>query len=287
MLESKSAISRKAVLVTGTSSGIGASTTIRLASRGFHVFAGVRHARDVGLWAKVSGVEPIVLELRSEESIRAAIGGIYQRLGEFDEVHLVNNAGIVVAGPVECLGLDCWRDQFEVNVFGLVAVTQALLPMIRAKRGRIVNVSSIAGLVASPFLGAYSASKFALEAISDALRRELLSIGCKVIVLEPGPTATPIWQKNLGTKDALLSSLSADHRAAYSHGLKWFDRESRRTVELAIPADRVSAVIERALVARRPRARYVVGRRGLALQMLAASILPDRWLDKIISSGID
>jgi len=276
----------KIVIITGASSGIGKATALRLASQGFHVVASVRQAKDIATWKSVPRVIPLILDVANEESIQAACREISELLHQAKEVHLVNNAGIAVAGAVEGVPIARWREQFEVNVFGLVRVTQAFLPYIRKTRGRIINISSISGLATSPYLGPYSASKFAVEAISDALRRELKQFGVKVIAVEPGPIATPIWEKNLIKKDALINELSKDLQEAYGGQLEKFRLGVEQSAQSAAPVERVSEVIEKALTIGRPRARYVVGVRFLPAQIAIGGLLPDFVLDGIFEKSL-
>ncbi len=182
-----------AVLVTGASTGIGRATGLYLQARGFRVFASVRRETDA---ADLSGATPVLLDVENAESIRAAADAVGAALEDGALQGLVNNAGIAVSGPLEFLEMSDLRHQFEVNLFGQVAVTRAFLPLLRrAKNGRIVNMSSISGRITAPLLGPYSMSKFALEAFSDALRRELSPFGLSVSVVEPGAIKTPIWDK--------------------------------------------------------------------------------------------
>ncbi len=270
------------VLVTGASSGIGMAAARLLASSGFHVLAGVRKVSDAVAWADVRGVEPVVLDVTSDESVRTAVASIRHRLEAADVVHLVNNAGIAVGGPVEGVDLGKWKEQFEVNLFGLVRVTQAMLPWVRRTKGRVLNVSSVSGLATTPYLGPYSASKFAVEALSDALRREIGQFGCQVVVVEPGPTITPIWEKSVQAKP----KLSKDLEEVYGKDLEAVELDVERTSRGAAPVDRVARVILAALTARVPRTRYVVGARGLALQMRIVGWLPDRWLDALMDRNL-
>src|SRR5581483_7822637 len=186
----------RTALVTGASSGIGAACANRLVRGGWHVLAGVRRTGDAP-----AGTEELRLDVTDPTQIRAAADRVERLDG------LVNNAGIVVAAPLEELPLDELRRQLEVNVVGQLAVTQALLPALRAARGRIVLVGSIAGRSALPFLGAYSASKFALEAVADALRIERAPAGIRVSLVEPGTIATPIWQRAAADADELAARL--------------------------------------------------------------------------------
>ena len=210
------------------------------------MLAGVRRPGDAP-----DGTDEIVLDVTDAEHIAAAAARV-------DELHaLVNNAGIAIASPLETLPLDELRRQLEVNVLGQVAVTQAFLPHLRRSRGRIVFIGSIAGRSALPFLGPYAASKHALEAIADSLRLELAPWGIQVAIIEPGTIATPIWTKGPETADEIQSRAPSP---LYSDRIEAFRRAAAAAGRRAQPADRVAAVVERALTAERPRARYLVGR---------------------------
>lgn len=273
----------KAVIITGASTGIGHAAALRLAEKGFQVYAGVRKDADAKAWKQVRNVTALKIDVTKDGSVAEAADGIRKELQGADEVHLVNNAGIAVAGPIEGVSMERWHEQFEVNVFGLVRVSQAFLPFVRATRGRVVNLSSVSGLATTPYLGPYSASKFAVEAISDALRRELRQFGSRVIVIEPGPIATPIWEKGLGKKDYLLGELSPALRKAYAHELAQFQKGAEKSARSAVPVDRVSDAIEAALTAARPKTRYVVGAKGLPVAMAVAGMLPDKLLDALVA----
>ena len=218
------------------------------------------------------GTEEIVLDVTDAVQIAAAAA-------EIDELEaLVNNAGIAIASPLELIPLDELRRQLEVNVLGQVAVTQAFLPHLRRVRGRIVFVGSIAGRSALPFLGAYAASKHALEAIADSLRVELSPWSIHVAIVEPATIATPIWAKGAATADEIQARASSDRSPLYSERLAAFRRAAEAAGRRAQPAERVAAVVERALTSDRPRARYVVGRDA----RIRATIerLPDRLRDR-------
>ncbi|RYZ99024.1 MAG: SDR family NAD(P)-dependent oxidoreductase, partial [Proteobacteria bacterium] len=165
-------------IITGASSGIGKDSIRALRANGMGVIACVRNPADIPVKAE-QGLQYLRLDITNPELIRAAVAEV-TRLLNGARVSLVNNAGSAVAGPVEGLSMERWREQFDVNLFGMIQVTQAFLPLVRKTGGRIVNVSSISGIFASPYLGAYAASKFAVEAMSDALRRELVNSGVKV-----------------------------------------------------------------------------------------------------------
>jgi NAD(P)-dependent dehydrogenase (short-subunit alcohol dehydrogenase family) len=262
-------------LVTGASTGIGRACATHLAGLGFHVLAGVRDPADAP-----EGLEPLRLDVTSESDIAAAA----ERVGA--ELHvLVNNAGIAISGPVEVVPVEEWRRQIEVNLLGQVAVTRALLPAILRARGRVVNMSSIGGRVASPLFGPYSASKFALEAVSDALRREVAAHGVRVVSIEPGGIATPIWAKGLEDGRRVTAGMPEETARRYATLIPAVTREAERLGREGLPPEAVAEVVGRAVTARRPRARYVIGR-DAKVQAAAARLLPDRVLDSFIARAL-
>jgi NAD(P)-dependent dehydrogenase (short-subunit alcohol dehydrogenase family) len=181
------------MVVTGASTGLGAATAHELAARGYHVLAGVRRETD-GAAIRAAGVEPVLLDITRPEHVEALAARIAADPDRRPLRALVNNAGISVNAPVETLPLAEWRRLFDVNLFGHVAVTQALLPFLHRSRGRIVNISSVGGKVAMATYGPYAGTKFALEAVSDSLRRELAPHGVQVVVVEPGAVRCgPRW----------------------------------------------------------------------------------------------
>jgi len=248
----------KSVLVTGASSGIGRATALALAQRGFTVYAGTRSPLDY------TGVTPVTLDVTGPEHVAA--------LAHLDLDALVNNAGIAVIGPLETLPLDQLRRQLEVNTIAQLAVIQACLPSLRQHGGRIVNVSSIAGRVALPLYGPYSASKFALEALSDALRRELHG-DVHVSLIEPGAVATPIWQRTLDATE-----LPTDRYARIAERLREMALEAAQT---GMPASVVANAVVHALTAPNPRTRYVLGR-SARVEAVLARAAPTRVLDRLI-----
>jgi NAD(P)-dependent dehydrogenase (short-subunit alcohol dehydrogenase family) len=195
---------------------------------------------------------------------------------------LVNNAGIVVAGPLEALPLDAVRHQFEVNVFGVLAVTRAALPLLRAGPGRIVNVSSINGRIVTPFVAPYAASKFALEAISDGLRMELRPWKIHVSVVQPGATQTAIWGTSINRAVENAERFTEEAKKRYGRVLDAMVKRGGEAPKRAVPPLRVAEVIARALTARRPRTRYLVGKDAHAGAVMAA-LLPDRLLDRLLT----
>jgi len=258
----------RTALVTGASTGIGAACAVRLAGTGWRVYAGVRRAGDAP-----EGTEEILLDVTDDEQIRAAA----QRIGELDA--LVNNAGIAIAMPLEFIPVHELRRQLEVNVIGQVAVTQALLPHLRRSRGRIVFVGSIAGKSALPFLGAYAASKHALEAVTDTLRIELRPFGIEVSLVEPGTIRTPIWTKSAKVADSLADAAPPALRELYGERIAAFRRVAAERGANGASADAVAETVLSALTRGRPRTRTLVGRD--AKLRAAVERLPDRARDSV------
>jgi NAD(P)-dependent dehydrogenase (short-subunit alcohol dehydrogenase family) len=259
---------KRIVLVTGSSSGIGEACAVRLARNGWRVLAGVRKAGDAP-----AGTEEVPLDVTDEGQIRAVVEAL-------DDLHgLVNNAGIAVASPLEALPLDELRRQLEVNVLGQVAVTQALLPQLRRARGRVVFVGSIAGRSALPFLGAYAASKHALEAIADSLRVELAPWGIHVSVVEPATIGSRIWSTAATTAEEIRRRVPAKTLSLYEARLDSFGRAAAAAGRRGEPADKVAEAVQHALTADRPKTRYLVGRDA----WIRAGIehLPDRVRDRV------
>jgi NAD(P)-dependent dehydrogenase (short-subunit alcohol dehydrogenase family) len=267
------------VLVTGAARGIGLATVTRLAAAGWDVVAGVRQASD---GSRVESLVPgriaaVTLDVTSGDQLAAldgALGG-----GGLDAV--VNNAGVAVLGPLEGVAVSELRRQLEVNVVGQVAVTQAVLPRLRASRGRIVFVSSVSGRVANPMFGAYNASKFALEGIADALRMELAPWGVKVVLVEPAQTDTDQWRYASQSLDEAVAGLSEEHRRLYRKHIAGARRAIPISQRMAAPVGGAAAVIEAALTDRRPRARYVVGATA-KVQAGLSSVTPTPVLDFVL-----
>src|ERR1700742_1642710 len=260
----------RTALVTGASTGIGRATALELARRGWSVLAGMRTPAPLG-----AGIEPIRLDVTSSEDVAALRGRSLDAL--------VNNAGIAVTGPLEYLPLDELREQLEVNTIGQLAVTQACLPALRATGGRIVNVSSVSGRVAFPTYGPYAASKFALEALSDSLRRELRGSGVDVVVVEPGGVVTPIWERGLGRADALWQAMPDEAHARYGRLYAVMRAQGEKLAREGEPASALAETIAEILEARHPRPRYVFGR-GARIETAAARVLPDRVFDALIAA---
>jgi NAD(P)-dependent dehydrogenase (short-subunit alcohol dehydrogenase family) len=273
-----SAVPHGAVLVTGASTGIGRATAERLAGRGIPVLAGVRRGEDGAALAATPGIEPLILDVTRADhvaALRARLAGGVLR-------GLVNNAGVAVPGPLEELPLDELRRQYEVNLFGALAVTQAALPALRPARGRIVNVGSIGGRVGQAFVGAYCGSKAALRMTSAVLRRELSPWGIWVACVEPGAIATEIWSKGDAASADLVSGLSDEGRALYGRRMERMRSLAGRQASHAITTDKVAERIDHALSARRPRAYYLVGPDAHVADTLQR-VLPVRAMDGVMS----
>jgi NAD(P)-dependent dehydrogenase (short-subunit alcohol dehydrogenase family) len=262
------------VLISGASRGIGRATALRLARAGWTVYATVRQAADgEELVAEAAAVTALQLDVTSDEQIAALGEALPERLDA-----VVNNAGIVVSGPLETLSAADVREQFEVNVVGAVALTNLVLPRLRAARGRIVFVSSLSGIVSTPMTGAYNASKFAIEAIADAWRLELRQWGIKVILIEPAMTDTDLWRNAPETLEAEAAEMSDEHRGLYAEHLDGMRRTVPRIQKMAKPVEGVAAAIERALTTARPRARYPIGV-DVRVQAALSGVTPDRVKD--------
>jgi NAD(P)-dependent dehydrogenase (short-subunit alcohol dehydrogenase family) len=274
------------VVVTGVSTGIGFASAINLLQHGYHVFGSVRRVQDaeripaeVGQ-ALAQNFTPLVFDLADEEAIHVAAKTVRDMVGNQGLVGLVNNAGITVPGPLLHMPLADFRRQLEINLVGTLAVTQAFLPLLGAARavafppGRIINISSVSGRIVYPFMGAYAASKHGLEAMSDALRRELLPYGIQVIVIQPGTTQTPIINK--------FAEQTASYAATdYGPFLAHIDAQVERRRRSAIPVEVVSETIREALEARRPKARYALPRNWFTGWFLPRK-LPERWFDWLV-----
>jgi NAD(P)-dependent dehydrogenase (short-subunit alcohol dehydrogenase family) len=275
-------MSRGSVLITGASTGIGEACALRLAGFGFEVFAGVRKEEDARRLAEASQkIKPLFLDVTDPSQIELASKEVSAGLGERGLSGLVNNAGIAVAGPLEFLDIDDIRHQLEVNLIGQIAVTQAMMPLLRKARGRIVNIGSIGGRVSGPFGGPYSASKFALEAITDSLRRELAPWGMEVAIIEPGNISTRIWERGIDAGKKRRAALPETAEELYGPQMDAVIRFAEIQDRSGIPAARVARAVHHALTARRPKTRYLVGTDARA-QAVLARILPDRVLDRII-----
>jgi NAD(P)-dependent dehydrogenase (short-subunit alcohol dehydrogenase family) len=273
-------------LVTGASTGIGRATALRLDSAGWNVFAGVRREADADALREAGSgrLVPLMLDVTDADQIASAGERVESETGETGLDGLVNNAGIGVPGPLETIPMEDFRRQVEVNMFGHLAVTKAMLPSIRRAQGRIVFISSIGGRIAFPMNGPYHAAKFGIEALGDVFRQELRPWGISVSIVEPGSIKTPIWERSEREIDALVERAPATEEL-YGRQLAAVRRVSRKLGERGIAPDRVAARIEHALTARRPRSRYLVGM-DVKLQARAKIVIPTRAWDRIVARMI-
>jgi NAD(P)-dependent dehydrogenase (short-subunit alcohol dehydrogenase family) len=269
----------KTVLITGASSGIGEAAARALVAKGHHVYAGVRNAADGERLARELGERctPLTLDTTIPEQIAAAA----QSIESSGLDALVNNAGIAVPGPLEFIPLDEFRRQFEVNVFGVVAVTQAMLPLLRKKRGRVINVGSIGGRNALPFAGAYTSSKHAIEALTQSLRMELAPFGLAVSLIEPGAVKTPIWQRSDALGETILSTASPEANTYYGDSIAAMRKFAAKTGAGGIAPEVVAAAIVHAVESARPKLRYTLGTDARA-QLALKSIVPTRARERLL-----
>ncbi|WP_396925005.1 SDR family oxidoreductase [Mycolicibacterium sp.] len=264
------------VLVTGAARGIGKSIVDHLSAAGWDVIGGVRSAADAEALSALPRVSAVMLDVTDEAQVAALPDALPGRLDA-----VVNNAGIAVSGPLEGLTPAEIRQQLEVNVVGHLAVTQAVLPLLRESRGRIVFISSVNGQLSAPMMGAYSASKFALEAAADALRLELRAWHIAVSVVQPAQTDTDLWRNADQSIAEMEAALAPQHRALYTKHIAGMRKAIPMSQRLAVDPEKVSKVVLEALTARKPRARYPVGL-ATAVQMTLMTKLPTRARDALL-----
>ncbi|CAM3601365.1 SDR family NAD(P)-dependent oxidoreductase [Mycobacterium frederiksbergense] len=267
-----------AVLVTGAGRGIGRTIAEQLAAHGWDVIAGVRSEAD---GAALTAVDPqrisaIILDVTDDGQIAALDSALPARLDA-----VVNNAGVVMAGPMETLTSEQWRMQLDVNVVGQLAVTRAVLPRLRACHGRVLFVSSVNGRLSTPLIGAYAASKFALEAAADALRMELSPWRIPVVLIEPAQTDTDMWRTAGTMVDDVEAALTPAERELYGRHIAGMRKSVPISQRMAVAPEKVSEVVRAALTAKRPRARYIVGV-GPRLQLALMMNLPARVRDRVL-----
>ena len=281
----------KHVLVTGVSTGIGYSAVEHLINSGYSVFGSVRKQEDATRLESAfrENFIPLIFDVRDEEAILESVKVVKSELTSSDQlVAIVNNSGIALGGPIQYLPTDVYRKQFEVNLFGVINVTRSYLKLLGAYKGsthqgKIVMISSVSGRRSFPFVAPYTTSKHALEALSDSLRREMMLYGIKVVIIEPGPIKTPIWDKAPSVEDNPF--LGTDYEPALR---KFYGQMVIKGKVEGLPVEKVGKLIERVITLNNPRTRYVItGRKWL--DYILPGILPDRWLDKLFAKflGID
>jgi NAD(P)-dependent dehydrogenase (short-subunit alcohol dehydrogenase family) len=271
------------VVVTGASTGIGEACALELDRRGWRVFAGVRSLSAAEAWREKGSerVIPVIIDVTNMASITDAAETIRTAVGDAGLAGLVNNAGIAISGPLEFIPIDDLRRQLEVNVIGQMAVTQAMLPMLRLAHGRIVNMGSISGVITAPYLGPYSMSKFALEAMTSALRLELRNAGVQASVIEPGNVKTPIWDKSIAAAEEKSAHATPEADRLYRTDMEQMRQASLTMRDTGMPTARVVRAVMHALTARRPKARYPVGVQP-KLASFFFRFLPNAVREKII-----
>ncbi len=263
---------------------MGAATAREMARRGFHVLAGVR--RDVdGKALLADGIEPVILDITDRDHIAALVARITGDPRQRALRAVINNAGLPCAGPIEVIPLEEWRRLFEVNVFGHVALIQALLPTLVRSKGRIVNISSLNGKVSMAGYGAYAASKFALEAVSDALRNELAPHGVQVVVVEPGGVKTEMAGLGLTSLNHLSARMTPGQNTRYGDLTLALPSHVAAFTKAGVTADVAARTIAKAATDRKPRTRYTIGAMT-AFLIRASRFLPDRVLDRMTNSDL-
>ncbi|WP_395753296.1 SDR family oxidoreductase [Prosthecobacter sp.] len=282
-MSSPSSAKPRNVLITGASTGIGAACARMLSERGWRVFAGVRRENDgEALLASTKGqIVPVILDVTNREQIQKVVQDISIKCGAAGLQGVVNNAGIALAGPLEFMPLEAFERQFNINVLGLIAVTQTVLPLIRASRGRVVLTGSNSGFMCEPFLAGYGATKHALEAIADSLRIELRPWGIEVALIQPGAIKTPIWTKSREAAEQLFVGMPPQCEELYAEPIAALRKMVEKVPSMAIPPERVAKAVVHALEARRPRTRYPVGLDSI-LGSVLVRVVPDRLRDWLI-----
>jgi NAD(P)-dependent dehydrogenase (short-subunit alcohol dehydrogenase family) len=279
-----SADTQEIAVITGASTGIGAATARELARRGFHVLAGVRRDRDADA-IRGPGIEPLIIDITNPDHIRALATRVHGDPQGRAVRALVNNAAVAVNAPVEVFAIDEWRRLFEVNLFGHIAVTQTLLPALIRSKGRVINISSVGGRIAMATYGPYASAKFALEAVSDSLRREIAPFGVQVVVVEPGAVRTEMAGRAIAAAHELASIMTPEQSQRYGGLVHAITAQAASFTESGLAADAAAKVIANAVTARKPRTRYTVGRDAALLTFLAR-ILPDRILDRVFAAAL-
>ena len=273
----------KNIVITGVSTGIGYAAALRLVKAGHTIFGSVRNDVDAKRLKSELGKNycPLIFDVTDEKAIKEASEYVAGEVGDNGIDALINNSGIALGGPILELPIDIFRKQFDVNVFGIVSVTQAFSKLLGAYKGanhqgKIIMISSVAGKRSYPFVGPYSASKHAVEGMSDALRRELMLYGIDVILVEPGPVKTDIWKKTPDPDDNVF--IKSDFEPAlrkFNDMIKIFEKKG-------LDADVIANRIEKIINSNSPKTRYVLSPNKLRDHILPG-LLPDRWLDKAMS----
>lgn len=274
-----------AILITGCSTGFGRATALHFAKLGWKIFATVRKEADGQslLNEKVGDIVPLICDIANESQVQELGRAVAAQTPGLEA--LVNNAGTAFAAPLELLPISELRTQLEINFIAHVAVTQAVMPLLKAAKGTIINVSSVGGRIVSPLLGAYSASKFALEAISDALRVELAPFGVKVVVIEPGGSPTAIWETSLKRATTMLAERGLDP-SAYARLIDVVEKTAKQRATVGFPPQLFADMVEKILTHPNPQARYPIPN-GIAWAIRLRRFAPDWLWDRIVRRRLD
>ena len=275
---------KPAVLVTGASSGIGLATAKALVDAGYRVFAGARKP-SLPAGASAEDFIPLALDVTSAESVAEAQGVIEAQLGGAGLDGLVNNAGVGDTWPLEYVPVEKFRAVFEVNVFGVLAVTQAVLPLLRKARGRIVNIGSVGGMISLPFGGSLTASKHAIEALTDSLRMELWPAGIHVTLLQPASINSGSAEKIAAALEGVIAALPEEGRRRYADTLRGFMKVTMEKETAGSPPEVVAQAVLEALRAEKPPIRRVVGKDGGTIKFLAQYV-PDALRDAALRKAL-
>lgn len=276
-------VSERWVFVTGASSGVGRSTVILLSQSGFKVLASARNEADLLELQSNSPehIHPVIIELRDQNSIQNAAQSVVEKTGEAGLYGLVNCAAMLHCGPLEYFPRELWFEQYDVNLFGPMALTQALLPVIRKAKGRIVNIGAVGGGVSLPFYGAIASSKIAFQAVNDCLRRELHPFGVHVSIIEPSGIATPANTKMRNSVSRFLDGLEPVGKERYGAAMETFSKWAFARHQNSLTPEEVAGAVLKALKAGKPKSRYRLGLDSKASALLR-KLLPDYWFDKAI-----
>lgn len=272
------------VVITGTSTGMGAATARELARRGFHVLAGVRRDRDADA-LRGPGIEPLIIDITNADHIRALARRVHSDPQCRAVRAVVNNAALQANVPIEAFAIDEWRAMFEVNLFGHIAVTQALLPALIRSKGRVVNISSVGGKVAMAAYGPYAGTKFALEAVSDSLRREIAPSGVQVVVVEPGAVRTEMLARASTAAHQRVLAMTPEQNQRYGGLMHAVTAQAESSTNAGLSPDDAAKVIAIVVTARKPRTRYTVGRDAALITRLVR-VLSDRTVDRVLAAAL-
>ncbi len=274
---------KNTIVITGASTGIGAACALILDKLGYFVFAGVRKNEAAEKLQEQASpkLKPIFLDVTDSASIQSAVETVTNVVGDRGILGLVNNAGVAVPSPLELLPIAEFQQQMNINVTGQLAVTQGFLGLLRQGQGRIVNMGSVSGRSAAPFMGAYNASKFALEALTDVMRMELKPWGISVSIIEPGAIATPIWEKSFMQVDTARKTLPQSAETLYGEAMNAVRKRVGIIASEGISPDFVAEIVVQALTAKQPKTRYVVGR-DAKIAVLLRHLLPDHLYDRVM-----